>query len=149
MKTIIAAAVGGLLLAASNAAGAERASADVSCKESEKKLVFDCSIMLSGRTSKQPLSGAKIKISADMPSMPMAHNVKPIAAEPAGKPGMYRVRIPLEMYGEWALKLRIEGPARDIVVRKLRFGTEAAGEMKHQGHDAPKMDKMAPGGHKQ
>jgi hypothetical protein len=56
-----------------------------------------------------------------MPSMPMAHNLKPVKALPGKNPGEYRARLELEMHGEWAVKLRISGPVRDQIVKKMRF----------------------------
>ncbi len=68
------------------------------------------------------MAGAEISVGADMPSMPMAHNVKPVKATPGrSRPGSTAARIELEMYGEWALKLYVRGPVRDVVVRKLEF----------------------------
>ena len=132
-RTMVLTAVTVLLMLTGVVSAAERADAEVTCEETATKLVFDCTIMLSGRKSKQPLEGAGIIISADMPSMPMAHNVPPVEAEPMGHPGMYRARMPLEMYGEWALKMTISGPTRDVVVHKLHFGG-AGHEAKGMGH---------------
>lgn len=106
---------------------AERVMADVTCKETKTKFVFDCQIKLMGRKSHKPIQGAKVNIKANMPSMPMAHNVKPVQAMAMGKPGHYHARLNLEMYGEWALKLAVTGPTRDIVIKKKRFGTVKAG----------------------
>jgi hypothetical protein len=135
LKTLATLAAGATLLALSQVAvAAERVMANVSCKETKTKYVFDCQIMLMGRKSHKPIKGAKLNIKADMPSMPMAHNVRPVNAMAMGKPGLYHARLQLEMYGEWALKMRVTGPTRDIVIKKHRFGTvEAGGEM-HKGH---------------
>ncbi len=56
-----------------------------------------------------------------MPSMPMAHNVKPVKAVPGSEPGIYRLRIELEMHGDWAVKMDIAGKVRDRVVKSMRF----------------------------
>ncbi len=103
-------------------AAAERTKASVECKSAEQRLVYDCTIMLTGRKNIQPIDGAKIVVGAEMPSMPMAHNVKPVTAVTTGKPGMYRVRIKLEMYGEWVLKIDVSGPTRDRIIHKTHFG---------------------------
>ena len=102
---------------------AERAKAMVTCQPTDAKLEYECIIMLSGRKSDKPISGAKILVSADMPSMAMAHNMRPVQAVPMGKPGMYKMRIRVEMMGEWALRLKISGPMRDLVITKYNFGT--------------------------
>ena len=69
----------------------------------------------------------------------MAHNVKPVKAMPAGKPGMYHATIELQMHGEWALKMDVSSPARDTIIHKMHFGA-AKGEggmpaMKHGEHE--------------
>ena len=109
------------LLAAALPAAAQRLAADVDCKPTKHDLVYDCRIALKEAKSGKPVSGAEVSIGADMPSMPMAHNVKPVKAKPGAAPGEYDARIELEMYGEWALKLNVRGPARDVIVKKLDF----------------------------
>ena len=111
------------VLALSSAASAgERAKADVSCKATGEKLVYDCVIMLMKMKSGDPIAGAKIVVKADMPSMPMAHNVAPVNAMAMGKPGSYHARLKLDMHGEWALTIDISGPLRDRLVNKLQLG---------------------------
>ncbi len=88
----------------------ERAKADIDCQPTDDKLVYDCTIKLTRRKGDQPIDGAEITIFADMPSMPMAHNVPPVMAEAAREAGVYRAQLRLEMQGEWALRLRISGP---------------------------------------
>ena len=105
---------------------AERAKAKVVCEKTDTPLVYDCQIMLVGKKSGIPIEGAEFEVSADMPSMPMAHNVKPATAVPGEKPGVYRVRIELAMHGEWVLKLDLKKPLRDRLISKLRFGKEGA-----------------------
>lgn len=101
----------------------ERKAAEVECAPVEQEtLVFDCTIALRGRKSGAPIADAEFTVGADMPSMPGAHNVRPVAAVPHGPPGTYRARIELEMTGEWALRLDFTRPGRDRLVRKLRFG---------------------------
>jgi hypothetical protein len=60
-------------------------------------------------------------VGADMPSMPMAHNVRPVKAEAGAQPGSYRARLELEMTGVWALRLDLSGPVRDRLISVLRF----------------------------
>ena len=112
---------------------AERAKAKVDCQPAGEKYVYDCMIMLMGKKSGAPIEGAKVVVGADMPSMAMAHNIKPVTAKPMGKPGMYHARIHLQMDGEWALKMDVSGPLRDKIIHTMRFGTHEGeqGEMKH------------------
>ncbi len=67
----------------------------------------------------QPVSGASIEVSVDMPSMPMMHKVPKAIAEPAGPPGRYRARFTLEMAGEWAAQIEVKGPVRTKIVKKF------------------------------
>lgn len=101
---------------------AERARADVECTPTDQKLVYDCMIMLMGRKSSTAIDGVEFTVKADMPSMPMAHNVKPVKAMPTGKPGRYHARIELAMHGEWVLKMDVSSPVRDTIILKMHFG---------------------------
>ena len=129
---------GALLLAPTLApAAGERPMVEVDCEPTGEKLVFHCRFEVMGRKSRQPVEGAAFKVNADMPAMPMAHNVAPVRPEPvAGEPGAYEGRLALEMPGEWALRMTFDEPVRDIVIEKLTFGGGAAA-MDHSGH---KMD---------
>jgi hypothetical protein len=100
-------------------AAAQRVQAELQCKPTGTDFVYDCLIRLS--RGGEPLSGARISVGADMPSMPMAHNVKPVRATPAERPGEYRARLDLDMQGEWAVKLRVSGPLRDLVILHYDF----------------------------
>lgn len=108
-----------LLFAMSLPAAAQRLDAELQCTPTGTDFVYECLVRLS--RGAEPLSGARISIGADMPSMPMAHNVKPVKATPAGRPGEYRARLDLDMLGEWAIKLRISGPVRDLVILHYDF----------------------------
>jgi hypothetical protein len=104
---------------------AQKVHAALSC-EAAGEFVYDCVIRLS-RDGK-PLTGAQLSVGADMPSMPMAHNVRPVKAKAGGHPGEYLARLELEMHGEWALKLRIAGALREHIVLHYRF-TESGATM--------------------
>ena len=119
-------------------AGGERPMVKVGCEPTDEKLVFHCTFDIMGRKSHQPVEGAAFKVNADMPTMPLAHNVRPIRPEPvAGKPGSYEGRLELEMLGEWAIKMTFDKPVRDIVIEKLTFGDKATAmdhsKMDHSG----------------
>lgn len=122
-----------LLAGLAVSAQAAHPQAEVDCKATAEKYVYDCMIRLS--QDGKPLSGVEVSVGADMPSMPMAHNVKPAKARPGKEPGMYHARIELEMHGEWALKLNLSGVVRDIIVVKQQFGEKGSA---HAG-DASKM----------
>jgi YtkA-like len=108
-----------------NQAGAHaaetRAKAEVECQPLPIRLQYDCVVKLADARTDEPLAGATVRVGADMPSMPMAHNVRPVAATTGEAPGTYRARVALEMHGDWALRIDITGPLRDRVVKVLRF----------------------------
>ncbi|MBI5320723.1 FixH family protein [Bradyrhizobium sp.] len=98
-----------------------KAKAEVSCTPTARPLEYDCAIKLSDSRSGEALTGVEVTVGADMPSMPMAHNVKPVKAAPGGEPGAYRARILLEMYGDWAVRVDLAGQVRDRIVKSMRF----------------------------
>jgi hypothetical protein len=98
-----------------------KARAEVSCSAAAKPLEYDCTIKLSDSRNGEALTGVEVTVGADMPSMPMAHNVKPAKAMPGNEPGTYRAHIKLEMNGDWVVKLDLAGPVRDRIVKSMRF----------------------------
>lgn len=108
-----------LALLAPAPALAQRAQAELACTPTKTDFIFDCTIRLT--RGGQPLPGAQVTVGADMPSMPMAHNVKPVKARPGKVPGEYAASLDLEMLGEWAVKLRLAGPVKDQLVLLYEF----------------------------
>jgi hypothetical protein len=116
------------LCAPQNAHAQVRAKADVSCRPGGEKLQYDCIIKLANSRTGEPLSGLTLMVGADMPSMPGAHNVRPVKATEDEDKGTYRARIALEMHGDWALRLDLSGTARDRVIKILRFESDRVDE---------------------
>jgi len=125
---------GAILVAVpAGALAADRAKATLDCKAAKSpEFAYDCTLDLANAQTGAPLDGATIILGADMPSMPMVHNVPPFEFKPAGQPGRYQARIQLDMYGPWAIKLRVSGPVRDEVVAVYQFGTEGS-ELRKRG----------------
>src|SRR5688572_27096976 len=98
-----------------------RAKADIACRPTPTALQYDCVITLTNARTSEPLSGVTLTVGADMPSMPMMHNVRPVTAAPSEEPGRYQARLTLEMHGDWALQLNLSGSLRDRVVTIVRF----------------------------
>jgi YtkA-like len=98
---------------------AQRVKADMSCAHTGTDFVYDCVIRI--KKGAEPVSGLSVVVGADMPSMPMAHNIKPVKARRGNAPGEYLARIDLEMAGEWAVKLRLSGTVRDVLVLRYHF----------------------------
>jgi hypothetical protein len=130
------------------ALASERANAALECAATPANLVYECTIALSTRARAQPLTGAEVLVKADMPSMPMAHNIPPARAEPTAKPGEYRARLSLDMHGEWLITIDVAGPLRDRVLVKHTFGPAAATgtATPHHQHGAAEPKPSAPGG---
>ena len=134
----LALVVTAVLLLPATAFGQTRAKATVACRPTGTTLQYDCTIALTNARTREPLGGVTLTVGADMPSMPMMHNVRPIAATPGAQAGTYQARLTLEMHGDWALQLNLSGPLRDRVVTTLRFdpdkvapATKAAPPHKH------------------
>jgi hypothetical protein len=113
------------LLVATPALSQERARAAVTCKPTGEKLTYDCAIDLKDAKSGSAIANATIVVGADMPSMPMAHNVKPVAAKAGARAGSYEARLVLEMHGDWAVHVTVETPLRDKLVQLLNFAPNA------------------------
>lgn len=117
MKNVLL--VGGLFAAGALAA-TPRPQAELRCEAHGTGPLLDCTVRLRDAASGAPLQGAQVSLSATMPSMPMAHSVKPMPAAPTTTPGEYRATLELEMLGIWAVQIDITAPVRDRIVRPLR-----------------------------
>ncbi len=114
-----------LVVLATLPAHAERPQAELACVATSTAHVYDCNVRL--WRGGQPLDGVSVVAGADMPSMPLAHAVRPVTAMPGPAPGEYRFRLALEMHGEWVVKLRLSGPLHDQLILHFNFqGTGVA-----------------------
>jgi len=112
------------LILAASPAFAQRAQGELACTATKTDFIYDCTIKLA--RNGQPLQGVRITVGADMPSMPMAHNIRPVKAKPGKSPGEYQVKLDLEMRGEWAVKLRLAGPVKDQLILHYDFDEKGA-----------------------
>ena len=113
---------------------AEQAETKTECVAEGQSFRYICTLML--MQSDAPLKGAEVTVGATMPSMAMAHNVKPVSvAEHALMPGRYSFQIQLEMYGEWRLLYDMVKPNRDRLHETLVFTKVGSQEKKLSGHD--------------
>jgi hypothetical protein len=122
--------LGAALLTAAGAATAlatDRAKAAIDCKPAGDKFAYDCVIKLSNARSATPVENVDVTVRADMPAMPMMHNVEPVLAKPTGRPGEYEARLQLEMFGNWAVRLKVEGALRDQIVVMKNFSDKGSG----------------------
>lgn len=114
----------GLLLAAGlspvlapAAAQALRPQAELACVAYGSGPQLECTLRVT--RAGHPVEGLQVTLGAQMPSMPMAHSVKPAPALPTGRPGEYRGVLSLQMNGAWAVQADLAGPLRERVVRTL------------------------------
>ena len=107
-----------LLALVTGAFAAPRPEVDLQCVAHGSGPQLECTARVT--TGGAPLNAAKLTLGASMPSMPMAHSVKPVPALPTGRPGEYRATLQLEMNGDWAVQLDLAGPPRERIVRVLR-----------------------------
>lgn len=113
------------------------------CTATSKKFQYNCNVLFFQK--KEPMSGYSGIVGAKMPSMAMAHNVKPVKfSEKEGMAGHYEFTIQLEMLGEWMVQYDISIPKRDRVMEKLIFNKTKStasdkkhehSDHKHSGHD--------------
>ena len=82
------------------------------CTATSKKFQYNCNVIFFHK--KEPMSGYSGIVGATMPSMAMAHNVKPVKfTKKEGMAGHYKFTIQLEMLGEWMFQYDISTPKRD------------------------------------
>ena len=80
---------------------------------------YNCLVEI--KKGKDLINNAEVMVGADMPSMPMAHNVKPVRVDKSIKEGEYKFVIQLEMLGEWKFIYNFTKPERDKIFEKLDF----------------------------
>ena len=118
------------------------------CKATSKKFQYNCNVLFLQK--KELMRGYSGFVGAKMPSMAMAHNVKPVKfSEKEDMMGHYEFTIQLEMLGEWMFQYDISIPTRDRVMEKLIFDKTKStasdkklnhshhkhSDHKHSGHD--------------
>ena len=146
-RFVISAIIAAFVCATATAAlAADRAKVAMSCSAFGNKFAYDCTLDVTNARTGAPVEGANVVLGADMPSMPMVHNVPPHEFKPTGKPGQYAARVQLDMHGAWAIKLRISGPLRDEVVEVYEFGEKDAAPRGRATAAPP--GRPASGGHK-
>jgi hypothetical protein len=130
MNTMLAVLIASAVPAAVGSAPAvtpDRARVTIDCKPTSEKFAYDCIFNLTNARTAAPLDKAELTIGAEMPSMPMAHHVRPVAAKATATPGEYQARLTLEMHGDWALRLKVVGPLTDQVVEVRNFNKAGSG----------------------
>ena len=93
---------------------------DLQCFSIGKQLALECTARLKTANG-DPINGAKLTLNAHMPSMPMAHSVKPAVAMATNQLGEYRGQLQLEMPGVWAILVDLSAPMRDRFIRRVQI----------------------------
>ncbi len=106
------------LLTACSAPAPPTASAEVTCVAQSDARRQLCTVTLMDRNTGRALEGVTVTLSADMPSMPLAHSVRPVTARPAPG-GRYAGLLELEMTGRWVIAVRLSGPVNDQLTHTL------------------------------
>ena len=134
MKNTITYALALALTIPTGIAQANMAKTHTSCMPHKQALTYACKVHLSAHS--KPVSNADISVSADMPSMPMAHNMRQIMATPvAGLAGQYEFVLVLEMAGDWRLIYNISSPFIDRLHEPLVIGTSDKSKQHKSSHD--------------
>lgn len=126
MKRMTGLSIAMLALAATPAASHSRLKAELDCAATEEHLAYECTVRIAETASNEAVEGLTVEVKADMPSMPMAHNIPPVTTEPTNEPGIYAFPIKLDMFGNWAFSMRLSGPREDLLVEVLGFRADEA-----------------------
>tara|TARA_Y200000002_G_scaffold356473_1_gene338263 strand:- start:166 stop:621 length:456 start_codon:yes stop_codon:yes gene_type:complete len=117
------------------------------CNATSKKFQYNCNVLFLQK--KELMRGYSGFVGAKMPSMAMAHNVKPVKfSEKEDMTGHYEFTIQLEMLGEWMFQYDISIPTRDRVMEKLIFDkTKSTASDKKHNHSHHKHSDHKHSGH--
>ena len=117
------------------------------CRATNEKFQYNCKVVF--LQNQGLVTGYSGLVGANMPSMAMAHSVKPVEFfEKEKTPGHYEYTIQLEMFGEWMLQYDISQPKRNRVMEKLIFDkTASKSTNKKHGHSGHKHSEHKHSGH--
>ncbi|MCP4790463.1 MAG: hypothetical protein GY881_09550 [Gammaproteobacteria bacterium] len=122
MKNAMNYAMGIALTFTAGVIQADMITTKTTCIAHAQELNYMCKVNLSRHS--HPVTDAILSVSADMPSMPMAHNIKPVMAMPvADTAGQYMFVIELEMTGQWRLIYNIASPFVDRLYEPFMAGS--------------------------
>ncbi len=124
------------LLSPATALGASMPQVTVDCHAHGEGPLLTCDVTVKD-ANRRAISDADITLKAHMPSMPMAHSVKPIKAAVVDQNGLYRATLQLQMPGIWAVEVDVRGPVRERVISRIDTEvepTKTTDQMKHKHH---------------
>ena len=115
---LVALAVSVSVLPRLASAESDRPRVELKCVSIGTGPLLECLVKTQRRDGK-PLEGAHLTLCALMPSMPMAHTIKPARATPTGNAGEYKGTLELEMSGVWTVEVSFSTPVKDKQTRNL------------------------------
>ena len=115
---LVAVAVSVLVLPRLASAESGRPRVELKCVSIGTGPLLECLVKTQHRDG-SPLEGAHVTLGALMPSMPMAHTIKPARATPTGNAGEYKGTLELEMSGVWTVEVSFSTPVKDKQTRNL------------------------------
>ena len=124
------------LLSPATALGASMPQVTVDCHAHGEGPLLTCDVTVKD-ANRRAISDADITLKAHMPSMPMAHSVKPVKAAAVDQNGLYRATLQLQMPGIWAVEVDVRGPVRERVISRIDTEvelTKTTEQMKHKHH---------------
>ena len=124
------------LLSPATALGASMPQVTVDCHAHGEGPLLTCDVTVKD-ANRRAISDADITLKAHMPSMPMAHSVKPVKAAAVDQNGRYRATLQLQMPGIWAVEVDVRGPVRERVISRIDTEvelTKTTEQMKHKHH---------------
>lgn len=124
------------LLSPAIALGASMPQVTVDCQAHGEGPLLTCDVTVKD-ANRRAISNAEVTLKAHMPSMPMAHSVKPIKAAAVDQNGLYRGTLQLQMPGIWAVEVDVRGPVRERVISRIDTEvepTKTTDQMKHKHH---------------
>ena len=80
---------------------------------SKSGLEYRYTITVKKHRSGEPVTGAEFTIATDMATMPGAHHMPHVKAEPGHDPGTYHATIDFVMAGGWSVLVRFTDGAGD------------------------------------
>ncbi len=95
---------------------------EVACAPESSALRQQCRVRLTDRRTGRPVEGATVTLTADMPSMPLGHNLRAVTATPAEPAGTYQGTLELPMPGRWVVAVRLAGPVQDQLTHPIEVG---------------------------
>lgn len=128
----------GLAMNVADAGAGERMSVDYRKEPTTAKsgLAYRYTFTVTTLKDKEPVEEADFTIATDMPSMPGAHHMPHVKAEPGETPGTYHATIDFDMAGEWNLILRFSRPQRDQIVLNDEVAQKPDAGGRHRDHKA-------------